>query len=444
MTRALAITVVVASMLAGCVSLGTASPSPSVTAPPSFGITTQAPSLGPTATPTVAPTATAAPTDTPTAPATATLVPPTPAATVTPTTAATEPATIPPTQQPQGSPGAIENFGADTLLFADDFSDDTSGWGTGTNAGGVVAYVDEALQFDTSAQGAWMWSRRLNATAYNVMHVEAEFTPSAAGYQGLLCARSDNELWGGVANADGLVAFIKLTGDGATILTSGTLVGWEIAPTQTTRIALDCAGTATGSFRMQLSLPDIGLAQSYEGTDGPDMLDRAGIYAESSADPWTLRVDNLFAYGGDGNGAMSPAASALLQHVPADWRDSCFETAPNPFETGADAALSCSVPTGRSEIADYVQFDTKDNMDTAYQARVDAYAVDPTASCQSGPNETSYTIGGSPAGRILCAPQAVGVRDDWTLDTLKILTTLTDFDGSYSDTYADWLVAGPE
>jgi hypothetical protein len=441
-TRAFAITIVVASMLGGCVSIGTASPSPSVLPVPSFGITTQAPSLGVTATPTAAPTATSAPTASPT------IAPPTQAPTAIPTTGVTAPPTAgtteAPTQQPEGSPGAIEDFGADTLLFADDFSDDTSGWGTGTNAGGEVAYVDGALQFDTAAQGAWMWSRRLNATAYNVIHAEAEFTPSAAGYQGLLCSRSDDELWGGVVNADGLVAFIKLGSDGATILTSGTLTGWEIAPTETTRIAIDCAGTATGSFRMQLSLPDIGLVSNYEGTEGPDLMDRVGIYGESSADPYSLRVDNLFAYGGEGNTSMSTAAQALLQHVPADWRDGCFETQPNPFETGAEAALSCSVATGRSEIADYIQFDTKDNMDAAYQTRVDAYAVEATASCQSGPNETSYTIGGSPAGRILCAPQAVGVRDDWTHDNLKILTTLTDFDGSYSDTYEDWLVAGPE
>jgi len=83
-------------------------------------------------------------------------------------------------------------------------------------------------------------------------------------------------------------------------------------------------------------------------------------------------------------------------------------------------------------------------MDSAYQARVDTWAVDPTTSCQSDPNEVTYTIGGTTAGRILCAPQTVGIRFDWTHDALMILSTLTDFDGSYGDAYEDWLIAGPE
>ncbi len=47
------------------------------------------------------------------------------------------------------------------------------------------------------------------------------------------------------------------------------------------------------------------------------------------------------------------------------------------------------------------------------------------------------------SARILCAPQTTGTRLDWTLDSELILSTLTDFEGSYVDMYADWLVAGP-
>ncbi len=84
--------------------------------------------------------------------------------------------------------------------------------------------------------------------------------PSAAGYQGLLCANSDDELWGAVANADGLWVFIKLTSDGSSILSSNQEEGFQIAPGATTRVALDCEGTDAGGFRMQLSLPDSGIA----------------------------------------------------------------------------------------------------------------------------------------------------------------------------------------
>ncbi len=132
--------------------------------------------------------------------------------------------------------------------------------------------------------------------------------------------------------------------------------------------------------------------------------------------------------------------------MPAAWRDACIESEPSAFETGSLASVSCPLSGvgGNSNIADYVQFDTTANMDSAYQARADTWAVDPTTSCQTGPNEVTYMIGGTTAGRILCAPQTVGIRFDWTHDALMILSTLTDFDGSYGDAYEDWLIAGPE
>lgn len=435
MSRAIAISVVVACLLMGCVSLGpgqTASPSLG----PSFSITTPAPSASASAGATSAPTASPAAT-----------APPTQAATATPTEAPTVgvPTESPaPPLTPAPSTGVIEDFGADELLLADDFSDPTSGFGVGPNAGGTVAYVNGALQFDTASQGSWMWSRRTHTVSWPVLHIEADMTPSANGYAGLLCAHDDDELWGAVANAAGLWVFVSLTSDGASILTSNQETGWEIAPGATTRMALDCAGAETGAFRMQLSLPDIGLATSYETSDGPDTFDRAGVYAESSAHPYMLRADNLFVYGGEGNTGVSPEAQALLLHIPADWRGDCFETSVDPFETGPLASVSCVLSGERSDVADFVQFDTQENMDAAYQTRVDSWAVDSTDSCQTGPNEVGYTISGAPAGRILCAPQTVGIRVDWTHDALLILSTLTDFDGSYSDGYQDWLIAGPE
>ncbi len=178
MSRSLLISAVVAALVAGCVSLGpggTALP----TAPPSLSIVTSAPQTPTPALPTASPTAT--PTDTPTVAPTATpLATPTLTEAPTPTSSGAE--------TPEPTLAVIEDFGADTLLFTDDFSDDTSGWGVGENPGGVVEYVNGALQFDTGADGAWMWSPRTIDTASAVMHLEAEFLPSSEGYQGLLCA----------------------------------------------------------------------------------------------------------------------------------------------------------------------------------------------------------------------------------------------------------------
>lgn len=268
---------------AGCVSIGpgeTQLPTPGrpgITTPAPIRTATQATAL-PTAP--LAPTPTLEPTLAPTLSA-----PPTPVASIV----------------------AIEDFGADALVFADAFDDSSSGWGVGSTPGGDVDYVDGALQFDTSAAGSWMWSRRTFDAFQNVVHLEAAFIPSAAGYQGLLCANNDDHLFGGVVTDTGRWVFMELTAKGANVLSTSEEDGWAIAPNVATRIALDCAGTVTGSLRMQLSLPDLGLARMYEAdvfldAEPPDSFDRVGLYAEASGDPFSVRVDDFFVYGGTGDG----------------------------------------------------------------------------------------------------------------------------------------------
>lgn len=315
MVRSVVISAVLATFLIGCLSLGPAA-STLPSGLPSFGITTPAPP--------------SAATTTPTALAMATLVAPSPS-----TEAPSEEPTFVTPEAP-GTPGAtsglIEDFGANELLFSDDFSDPTSGWGVGPNAAGVTAYVDGALQMDTLSEGYWMWSSRMHALAWPVMHVEASFTPSASGYLGLFCRRGDRDFWGGRINADGTWSFARLDGEGAHTLASQ--AGWAIAPGATTRLALDCAGTETGSLRLQLSLPDLGLAASYEGSEGEERFDVAAVYTRSDAHPYSVRIDDAVVYGGEGETSMSPEAQALLMHVPADWRPDCIQT-------------SCSKPVGR-------------------------------------------------------------------------------------------------
>jgi len=436
MIRSAAFVTAVAAVLVGCVSVSNPIVTPAIPTLPgrTQAVTTPAPTAA--VTPTPAPTPTAEPTAEPTPE-------PTPEPTEEPTAEATPEVTP---EGPPPTPAAIEDFGATDLVFADDFSDEDSGWGVGENAGGEVAYVSGALQFDTAAAGSWMWSRRANPEPQNVVHVEADFMPTGDGYQGLLCSDSDDTLWGAVANASGIWVFIKLDSSGSTILSTNQEDGFAINPGATTRIALDCEGTAAGGFRMQLSLPDVGAATIYEGAidEGAAQFDRAGVYGESATHPWSLRVDNLFVYGGTGETtSMSDAAAALLEHVPSEWQPDCFESVGNPFDEGIVAAVSCTLTDGRSDFVDYLQFDTLDHLNTTYQQRVDIYEVESQGSCQTGPNETGYSIGGSDAGRILCAPSVIGTRFDWTHDDLMILTTLTDFEGSYEDLYQDWLIAGP-
>ena len=64
--------------------------------------------------------------------------------------------------------------------------------------------------------------------------------------------------------------------------------------------------------------------------------------------------------------------------------------------------------------------------------------------CDAGAHQGGYTVnGGQPAGRLLCAPSITGTRFDWTDNAKLILSSLIDLEGSYSDMYQDWLIAGP-
>ncbi len=84
-------------------------------------------------------------------------------------------------------------------------------------------------------------------------------------------------------------------------------------------------------------------------------------------------------------------------------------------------------------------------MDAYFQYLVDKYAVPESGlNCDAGAHLGAYTIGGEPAGQLLCAPDPLGgTRLFWTHDDLLILSDLDDNEGSYPDMYADWLIAGP-
>ncbi len=187
--------------------------------------------------------------------------------------------------------------------------DPNSGWGVGTSEGGSIAYVDGNLQMDTAAGGAWQWTRRLTGSTDNAVHFEGIYEPSGAGYMGLLCGDSGDVLWGGMANLySGEYAFIKLEATGATILAQGLLEELRIDPGEISRFALDCAGTATGSFRMQIYPAGTNSGAHYAGApgEGPTAIDRVALYTQSIDEPYSLTVDYLIGFGGDGDTSPTP------------------------------------------------------------------------------------------------------------------------------------------
>jgi hypothetical protein len=327
--------------------------------------------------------------------------------------------------------------------------DPNSGWGTGTNAGGSIAYVDGDLQIDTVAGGAWQYTSRLTGSTDNAAHFEGVYTPSGSGFMGLVCGDSGDVLWGGMANlSDGEYAFIKLEATGATILSQGHLEGLRIDPGEISRFALDCAGTATGSFRMQLYSAGTNEGAHYAGApgEGPTAIDRVALYTQSLDEPYSLTVDYLIGYGGDGDISPTPEEVELMSHVPSEWQPDCFEAFADVHALGATAAILCQLFDGKSDYAEYMSFDSKASMDAYFQYLVDKYAVAESGlNCDAGAHQGAYTIGDQVAGQLLCAPHPLGGTIlDWTHDELLILSQLDDNDGSYPDMYADWLIAGPD
>jgi hypothetical protein len=428
----------------GCVSIAPAAPTAS--SPASFSVATPAAATVaplPTAT---APLATAAVTPVPpTAP------PPTQQATTpapaTPEAPPSEPPTsaVPASQEPGASPAGVENYGASTPLFDDSFDDPASGWGVGTNDGGTVAYGDDHLEITTSGTGAWETSLRLTGSTDNAIHLQTIFTASGSGYLGLLCANRDDELWGVAANELGDYSFIKIQSGAVTALSQGHLDALSTASTGG-GLALDCAGAATGSFRMQVSPGGTNVgAQYFAQVDvGPRNFDRAGVYAESSAHPYSVSVDYVLAFGGDGDTSMSPEAKDLMTHIPADWQPKCFEAFASFFAKGAVADILCQPDGGRSDYAEYTRFDTQANMDAYFQYLATKWAQpEQGLNCDTGAHQGTYSIAGQPGGMVLCAPSISGTQFVWTTNDLLIQSQLIDLEGSYPDMYQDWLIAGP-
>jgi hypothetical protein len=112
----------------------------------------------------------------------------------------------------------------------------------------------------------------------------------------------------------------------------------------------------------------------------------------------------------------------------------------------AEAVVTCFIRkpgANGAEIAEYASYLSADQMNAAYQQRIGVFGSGAGGNCESSSGEQSYNISGEESGRLLCVEQFRGIRFDWTDTRLNILSSLVDFDGSYSDTLADWQVGGP-
>jgi len=115
------------------------------------------------------------------------------------------------------------------------------------------------------------------------------------------------------------------------------------------------------------------------------------------------------------------------------------------FDGGFIVGIQCiNIPSVDGYIG-YSQFDSVASMNASYQSDVGFFAPDAQGtSCQTGPSEVAYTIGGTPSGRLVCADYEEGLIAFWTHEGYAINSTLVLFEGTYPDLYGIWLVAGPD
>jgi hypothetical protein len=125
-------------------------------------------------------------------------------------------------------------------------------------------------------------------------------------------------------------------------------------------------------------------------------------------------------------GSPSTANEALLLQIPLEIRPSCGQgTILGPSIV---ASIMCNQTTDGITVS-YLQYDSVDDMNAAYQAAFKAVEIDANSgSCEdveTWPAESSYDVGGTLAGRRLCLDEGTGNYPTiiWTYDSLAILST---------------------
>ena len=122
--------------------------------------------------------------------------------------------------------------------------------------------------------------------------------------------------------------------------------------------------------------------------------------------------------------SMTEADTALLAHVPQDFRDSCT---PTVAVTPAIASLNCNTGFERGIFMSYTSYPDTTSMNTDYQLYVTAFGTGAgNGTCETSsdwPAEGSYTIDNVEAGRLLCVDSGGVPTMWWTDERLNILSS---------------------
>jgi hypothetical protein len=142
----------------------------------------------------------------------------------------------------------------------------------------------------------------------------------------------------------------------------------------------------------------------------------------------------------------NPNEAMLLAHVDAGLRASCDRA----DQFYADELDSISCGGDPLPYVDYTLFATVDELRAAFNDDVAQSESQPApnGTCASGDYQSTYTLGGAPAGRIQCTTRTANGQlfrvIEWTREELRILAYLSSATASWTDMIAFWKsAAGP-
>jgi hypothetical protein len=179
------------------------------------------------------------------------------------------------------SPASLPTAGVDgetdTALLRDDFSADSTGWGTGTNSDSSVEYTNGGLQFIVFSERYLTWSNP-NAETYSNVHVEVTVrneSPDRLAIYGILChGQADQSFYYLGVASDGYYTISKAPASEEDFsLTNGSspLVPIDSEPFT---IGADCG---TGTLTLYINGQQIATAQDSSYTSG-----KVGLFAKSN------------------------------------------------------------------------------------------------------------------------------------------------------------------
>jgi hypothetical protein len=134
----------------------------------------------------------------------------------------------------------------------------------------------------------------------------------------------------------------------------------------------------------------------------------------------------------------------LLSHVPEPLQESCTTFGAN---SGYLAAAVCSADDGDIDVTYYL-YETVEELDTAYDEAVGGLGgPTETGSCfdtAGWPAENGYTVGGDPAGRVMCQVATDEAQVLWSDRRVLVLVYATEINADIDRIWEFWLnEAGP-